>query len=222
MGDYHLGTASPANTGSAAGAPNHDFDGHSRPQGGGFDIGADEIGTATGGGGNAARPTLSVLDNFNRANANNLGSNWSQIGLFGLTAIGVNNNQANATATGAATWNVPGSGFGTNQAAAFTFANTTMNNAAVVLKATGGLANAPLNFIRVQYQTAGGGQVVVATTTNAGINYTTRGTLAGTFASGDILTARADSAGTVYVWKTSAGTDTYLLDRYWPHRPATA
>jgi len=44
-GDYHLsGTTSPAvDAGTSAGAPNHDYDGDSRPLGAGFDIGADEV-----------------------------------------------------------------------------------------------------------------------------------------------------------------------------------
>ncbi|MGC2193987.1 MAG: Ig-like domain-containing protein [Terriglobales bacterium] len=207
MGDYHLGAGSPLNTGSATGAPNHDFDGQSRPQGGGFDIGADEIGSTTGGGNNPTKPTLTVLDAFTRANANTLGGNWSQVSLLGLAAVRVNNNQAFGIVAGAATWNVPGSGFGTTQSAAFTFANSTVNNAALVLKATGGTAALPSNFIRVQ---ATGSQVVVATTTNSGGTYTTRGTLAGTFVSGDTLTARVDATGAVFVWKTSGGADTYL------------
>jgi len=210
MGDYHLSATSPVNNGSAASAPNHDFDGQSRPQGGGFDIGADELGSTTGGGSSPSKPTLTTLDNFNRGNSNTLGGNWSQVTLFGLASIRVNSNQAFAALLGAATWNVPSGGFGATQSAAFTFANTTLDNAALVLKATGGTANIPANFVRVQYQTAGAGQVVVATTTNSGVSYTTRGTLPGSFASGDTFTARVDASGAVSVWKTSGGVDTYL------------
>ena len=210
MGDYHLSATSPVNNGSAAGAPNHDFDLQSRPQGSAVDIGADEFGSTTGGGGNPTKPTLTVLDNFNRANSNTLGGNWSQVTLFGLASIRVNANQAFAALLGAATWNVPNGGFAATQSASFTFANTTLDNAALVLKATGGSANIPANFVRVQYQTTGGGQVVVATTTNSGISYTTRGTLPATFASGDTLTASANASGTVLVWKTSGGVDSYL------------
>ena len=89
----------------------------------------------------------------------------------------------------------------------FTFANAVALNSDLVLKASGDTAAEPSNFIRVQ---ANGSQVVVATTTNSGLSYTTRGTLSGTFASGDIMTARADATGTVFVWKTTGGTDTYL------------
>jgi hypothetical protein len=45
--DYHLQSSSPAiNTGTASGAPATDFAGTARPQGGGYDIGAYEYGTA--------------------------------------------------------------------------------------------------------------------------------------------------------------------------------
>ncbi len=45
FGDYHIANTSPArNTASSAGAPNHDVDAQNRPQGGAFDIGADETG----------------------------------------------------------------------------------------------------------------------------------------------------------------------------------
>jgi hypothetical protein len=43
FGDYHIANTSPArNTASSAGAPTHDVDAQNRPQGGAFDIGADE------------------------------------------------------------------------------------------------------------------------------------------------------------------------------------
>ena len=44
LGDYSISTGSPAiNAASSTGAPNHDFFGRTRPQGGGFDIGAVEF-----------------------------------------------------------------------------------------------------------------------------------------------------------------------------------
>ncbi|MDZ4718393.1 MAG: SdrD B-like domain-containing protein [Roseiflexaceae bacterium] len=158
-------------------------------------------------------PTLTVLDSFNRANANTLnnGTNWSQIVLFGSSSIRVNNNQAFATLLGWAMWNAPATGFGTQQGAAFTFANTPVDTSALFLKASSGSANTPQNYLRVQYRTSGGGQVVVGTTTNTGVSFTTIGTFAATFAATDRLTARANADGSVDVWKTtSANVTTYL------------
>jgi uncharacterized repeat protein (TIGR01451 family) len=163
-------------------------------------------------GNNSATDTTTItaafglLDNFNRANVNNLGANWSQANTGTNVDIRVNSNQAVANQTndgGQAIWNP--TVFGASQAAAFTFANTTVNNAALILKASGGTATAPTNFVRVRYQTGGGGQVLVQTTANGGGSYTTRGTLSGvSFASGDILSATAGTNGSVTVYKNGA------------------
>ncbi len=48
------------------------------------------------------------------------------------------------------------------------------------------------------------------TTTNFGGSFTTQGTLAGSFANGDTLTAVANTDGSVDVWKTTGTTTTYL------------
>jgi len=160
--------------------------------------------------------TLGLLDNFNRANAATLGANWSQLIVAGTAGITANTNQALCTGLlclvpASAFWNVPTTGFTASQGAAFTFANTTLNNQGVLLKANAGSAAAPTNFIRVRYQTGGGGQVVVSTTTNAGLTFTAQGAaLAASFVNGDTLTAFADGAGLVYVFKTTGTTTTYL------------
>ena len=144
-----------------------------------------------------------MLDNFNRANATTLGANWSQIVVFGAASLRTNTNQAFALLLGQAVWNVPTSGFGSKQGAAFTFANTTLNNAALMMKASGGSAAVPANFIRIQYNN---GTVTVATTSNGGLTYTSQGTFTAAFANGDTLSAVANADGSVDVWQNS----TYL------------
>jgi hypothetical protein len=49
----------------------------------------------------------------------------------------------------------------------------------------------------------------VVSTTSGGTT-TQRGVLAGSYANGDTLTALVDATGTVYVWKTSGASTTYL------------
>jgi large repetitive protein len=160
-----------------------------------------------------AKPTLALLDNFDRANANTLGANWQQLVAAANSGIRVNTNQAFCTgllcALGAGSyWNGAAATFGAKQGAAFTFANTTLSNTGLYLKASGTF-NA-LGFypsaIRVRYS---GTNVIVETTTN-GTSFTSAGTIAATFASGDTLTAMADATGLVYVWKTSGATTTLL------------
>ena len=141
-------------------------------------------------------PTLALIDNFNRTNANTLGGSWSQLVLFGQAAIRVNSQQASAALLGAAYWNGAGSSYSNRQGAAFSFANGQGSGTSLVLKATGG-ASRPTSYIRVQYQ---GGQVTIATTTN-GAGFTNRGSFAASFAQGDVLSATAYGDGTVNVYK---------------------
>ena len=162
-----------------------------------------------------AIPTLPILDTFNRANANTLGGNWSQVTIGGSAGIRVNANQAFCINTGLlciipgqAIWNVPATGFGNRQGAAFTFANAPVNGTSLYLKATGGSASLPTSFIRVMVT---GTTVVVATTTTAGLTFTTRATFTGvTFASGDVLTATALNTGVVTVYRTAGATVTQV------------
>ncbi|TAK64137.1 IPT/TIG domain-containing protein [Methylobacter sp.] len=227
LGDYHLlGGSTAINFGAGSksdvSAPALDIDDGIRT--GLPDAGADEQGiVASGPGGGAGGgstgptlPALTVLDNFNRANSNTLGVNWSQIIISGNAAIRVNSSQAvDLQVPGAAYWNGAGNSFGVNQAAAFTFANTTLNNAALVLKASGGSASLPANFIRVQYLTTDDGRIQIQTTTNGNTqspNYVTRAkfTKGVSFANGDTLSAVARANGTVEVYKT-AGSTTSLV-----------
>lgn len=153
-------------------------------------------------------PTLPVLDNFNRTNANTLGGSWSQVVAFGNAAIRVNSNQAYAALAGWAMWNGSGNVFGAKQGAAFTFASTPTNGSFLVMKASGGSSNTPANYLRVFYN---GSSVTVGTTTNSGGTVTTRATFSETFAIGDTLSAVADATGNVYVWKTTAAAVTTFV-----------
>jgi hypothetical protein len=166
------------------------------------------------------KPTLNVLDTFNRANANNLnsnfapGNNWSQVTLPIVgAALQVNTNQANAPGlAGQAYWNT--TTFGAKQAAAITLSSTNLNTDGVLLGVTGGAATLPQNWVRVQYN-SGASTVTVAYTTNFGGSFTTAATLTGTsFANGDTITAELDgtlTTPTVYVWKTTSANVTTLV-----------
>ena len=80
---------------------------------------------------------------------------------------------------------------------------------ALILKASGGTANAPANFISVGYD-PNTNLVTVGTTTNSGVSYTTRATFAAPFANGDTFSAIAIADGTVFVYKTSGATTTLI------------
>jgi|GEM_PF-120830 len=165
-----------------------------------------------GGGGDPTVPSLAVTDNFDRANANTLGANWSQTAILSSAAIRTNANQAFALVNGTAMWNGAGTPFGSKQAASFTFATAPASNTALFLKASGGTNAAPANYIRVLYSA---GNVVVATTNNGNSlfpppTFTARGSLPATFATGDKLTAQADATGVVSIWKTSGATTTFI------------
>ena len=155
-------------------------------------------------------PALTVLDNFNRANANTLGASWSQTTLFGLAAIRVN-------ATRPRTRCCPDRRSGTSRrpASARTRAPPSRsptprpasgaNQPTLVLKATRRLHQQPGQLHRRVVRER---EVTVATTTNSGGTLTPRATFAATFANGDTLSAVADGTGAVSVYKTSGATTT--------------
>jgi hypothetical protein len=231
LGDYHLTAASPGvNQGAASkagvSAPAVDYDGNSRPSAGGFEIGADELGTGGGGGGGGgggppAIPALPLRDPFNRASSSTLGASWQQLVFFGRAGVRVDANQAFCATTGlggllcgigrgAAFWNGSGAVFGATQGAALTLSSATIANAALYLKAGGSfipMLGSYANAVRVRY--APGTGVVVETTTN-GLGFTARGALPATLASGNRVTALATAAGTVWVWRTAGATTTLL------------
>ncbi|MBI5566319.1 MAG: IPT/TIG domain-containing protein [Chloroflexi bacterium] len=195
LGDYHLQSASAAQNGGAASksgvaAPATDYDGQTRPAGGGFDMGADEIAAVV-----APFPATAVLDTFNRANNTNLGANWSTPS----TGYRVNANTLQVR-SGASQirWTAA---FGANQEAYFTFTDvsTTASEQDLVLKNTGGstamiqvIYNRPASQVRIETLDPVNGWVVRATLP------------AVTFVNSDQFGAQALQDGTVRVYKNGS------------------
>jgi hypothetical protein len=223
FGDYHLQASSPAidkglsRTGSN-GVPAVDYDGETRTAQK-IDIGADEVGGGTSGP-PAAAPQVSLLDNFNRANANTLGASWNQAVLFGTAAIRVNAQQAaSALLPGTAFWSAQ---FGANQAAALTLGAGTLNGTGLLLKASGNFVlGTYTNYVRVRYNA---GSILVDTTTTGGLSFANTATLASgvTLAAGDTLLAQCTGAGVVNVWKVQAGVPALLGSATLPTTGTTA
>jgi uncharacterized repeat protein (TIGR01451 family) len=155
-------------------------------------------------------PTLALLDNFDRVNSTTLNppstSNWVQ-----ATNIGVNANQARSTNTSStpfAFWAGAGTPFGVQQGAAFTFVQSSgspsapVTNTALILRANDTDAT-PTKYLRVQYETGGGGRVVVTRTID-GSTFTNATTFStGLWSIGDTLTAVANTDGSVDVWRNA-------------------
>src|SRR2546429_2742784 len=85
LGNYSIASGSPAiNNASATGAPNHDFFGTTRPQGGAFDIGAVEFaGTTT------AAPTLTSIAPASGARGTAVPVTLTGTNLTGATSVNV-------------------------------------------------------------------------------------------------------------------------------------
>ena len=152
-----------------------------------------------------ARPVPGLLDNFNRANtASGLGGNWTPV----TSNLHISSNQVLATGAGVAIWNA--ATFGNKQGAAFTIANATNAGDSLILKATGGSAGAPQNYVRVRTAPS---TVVVEVTTNSGGTFPNAGTLNNAnsnFANGDVLTAQVTATGQVGVWRTRGATTVFV------------
>jgi hypothetical protein len=145
------------------------------------------------------------LDGFNTANATSLGASWSQqVGTAtSVPDVGIANNTASALSTalgGLAIWNPPSPAvatFDTKQGAS----GLLSPGAYLVLKASGGTATAPANYVRVGCEA---GQIVVATMmggSNVSL-YAKQATLGpcSTTASG-LLSAVVDAKGLVTVFQ---------------------
>lgn len=218
MGDYHLSAGSPAQDAGAASttvagvtvaAPATDVDDGARPQGAGYDIGADELGAGAGGGTTpGAFPTTPILDTFNRAPPTSifpvgLGGSWG--GDTTLLSYGISRNsgsagynQVTALLGGNAWWSAQS--FGPNQEAYFTFQNVTGTEEALLLKVNGnatalGNAYSAIEVVRLA------GTVEIRTHEAGLAAWTSRASFPATFAAGDVLGARAQVDGSVSVYK---------------------
>ncbi|MGZ5287960.1 MAG: SdrD B-like domain-containing protein [Actinomycetota bacterium] len=159
-------------------------------------------------------PTLALLDNFNRANANGLGANWSQANTGAAIDLRVNGNQVVANQLndgGMAIWNAPV--FASDQAASIQLTSNTSGNrdeTSLILKANGGTAASPVNYIRVRFDTQGTDGVYVETTTNAGLSFTQHADLNENLSDNEVLFAAAYSDGVVAVYSIRGATTTFL------------
>lgn len=228
LGNYHLQAGSPAiNLGAAskaapiapnpATAPFFDIDNGPRPVGTTWDAGADEIAGA------GFPVNATPLDNFNRANANTVGTDWrGNLGGF-YTIL---NNEARVINGGFVWWcgdavGAPGAcsnaanDFGPNQEAYLTFTKV-VNSATdhdLLLKvnnlsATGSLPGTTTSLISVEYK-PNTNQVLIRTFCGTAVvgcgvaqQWRTRGTLTGiTFNAGDKFGAQTFSNGVVLVYK---------------------
>lgn len=151
---------------------------------------------------------LPVLDNFDRANATNLGSAWVQTN----SALRINTNQAFGNSQGIALWAAT---LGARQAAAFTLAGATatpISGNSLILKATSD-ALGTLSYLRVRINNTTL-RVIVESTVDSGANFTPVGqplSLSVALAVGDALIAAADESGAVEVWRQPAvGVAQYL------------
>jgi hypothetical protein len=158
----------------------------------------------------AAPTTLATLDTFNRADANNLGSvSWSQAANTGsgsdLQVVSNSAAAVNSNLGGLAIWNAAGATLGATQGAQFVLGTLHLNSA-LVLKATGGTANAPANYVRVRYEFNNNVNEVVVSTMVGGNNvsvFVKQAAFPVSLSSGDVLTAVVDAKGLVTVFNTA-------------------
>ena len=153
-----------------------------------------------------APTTLAVLDAFDRIDASSLGSNWSQAATTGSGSdLQVVSNAAaavNSNLGGLAIWNA-GAAFGATQGAQFALGASPLHSA-LVLKATGGTANAPANYVRVRYESNNNVDEIVVSTMVGGNNvsvFVKQAAFPVSLATNDILTAVVDAKGLVTVFK---------------------
>jgi hypothetical protein len=150
--------------------------------------------------------TLLPLDDFERANATNLGPSWAQaantgsgsdLQIFDHVAKAVNGNLG-----GLAIW-ASGPLLGATQGAQFVLGASPLHSA-LVLKATGGSTTAPANYVRVRYESNNNVDEVVVATMVGGNNisvFVKQAAFPVSLATGDDLTVVVDAKGLVTVFK---------------------
>jgi hypothetical protein len=150
--------------------------------------------------------SLATLDTFNRADANSLGTSWAQAANTGsgsdLQVVANSATAVNSNLGGLAIWNAGGV-LGTTQGAQFVLGASPLHSA-LVLKATGGTASAPANYVRVRYETNNSVDEVVVSTMIGGNNvsvFVKQAAFPVSLGSNDILTAVVDAKGLVTVFK---------------------
>ncbi len=201
MGNYRLAAGSPAvdagaATAGAVPAPRFDVDDEGRPQGGGYDIGADERTVAQ-----TAFPATAVVDAFNRANGG-LGTGWA--GDIAQANYRIFSNQVQVRNQGSV-WRT--ATYGANQEAYFTFTKvaTATVEQALILKFLPGIAGAnhPLDSnasaIVVAYDHLA--QAVVVYTKDPVQQWIRRTAFPAVFANGQVFGARFQANGVVSVFQ---------------------
>jgi hypothetical protein len=191
LGDYHLSSGSPAidlgavsKAGTAAATT--DIDGQARPAGGGYDAGSDEVpGPAPVG-----FPANGILDNFNRANAGNLGPNWSKPSSG--YRVNTSTLELRGNTAGPELWTA--SLFGPAQEAYLTFTDisTLATRQGVVLKSSA------TGEIRVSYERSSSTAVVELVSANV---VSAAGSVPMTLANGDTFGAGVTATGDVTVYR---------------------
>lgn len=147
-----------------------------------------------------AAPALGALDSFATADSSSLGASWSQQveTTTSVPDVGITAGRATANATalgGLAIWNAS---FELKQGAGATLSA----NAYLVLKASGGTALAPANYVRVGCES---GQIVVSTLmggSNISV-YAKQAAFGSCGATGNALNAVVDAKGLVTVFDST-------------------
>jgi hypothetical protein len=208
MGDYHISGGSPAvNAGasSKAGvtAPAWDIDNDGRPNGGSYDIGADERPGLPGPApapAPLAFPQTGVVDAFNRANGG-LGSQWT--GSTSQNNFRIDGNAVQVR-LGGDTYRST-TGFGADQEAYLTFTQVgpaAATKQGLILKRTGsGTTASSASLIEVAYN-RGTGRIDVRTKASGG-GLVDRASFPAVFSAGDQLGARALADGTISVFRNA-------------------